>query len=96
MQELIGKCIVAPPCLLPEPGNGAKGMVSDHHYFQNGASKVYGFEDGRRAFNMQLQQLLTLVSVFTASRTQTAGLLNLLAIQPVASYFNVVWAKCTM
>ena len=30
MQELIGKCIVAPPCLLPEPGNGAKGMVSDH------------------------------------------------------------------
>ena len=29
---------------------------------------------------LQLQQLLTLVSVFTASRTQTAGLTHLLAI----------------
>jgi len=26
------QCIVAPPCLLPEPGNGAKGMVSDHQF----------------------------------------------------------------
>ena len=37
---------------------------------------------------LQVKQLLTLVSVFTASRTQTAGLINLLAILNLGNRSN--------